>query len=51
VSTYLQWAQWSARSGDRHSAEEAGEGAVERASPADRREVRERVERILAEAP
>lgn len=49
VSTYLQWAQWSARAGDRHSAKEAGEGAVERASAADRAAVRERVERILAE--
>ena len=50
VSTYLQWAQWSARAGDRHSAEEAGEGALERASADDRAAVRERVERILAEA-
>ena len=50
VSAYLQWAQWSARAGDRHSAEEAGEGAIERASADDRAEVRERVERILSEA-
>ena len=50
VSTYLQWAQWSARAGDHHSAEEAGEGAIERASSKDRAEVEERVDRILAEA-
>ena len=50
VSTYLQWAQRSARAGDRHSAEAAGESAFERASAGDRAEVRERVERILAEA-
>ena len=51
VASYLQWAQWSVRAGDRHSAEEAGEGAVERAKPADRAAVQERVDRILAETP
>ena len=51
VSTYLQWAQWSARAGDRHSAEEAAEQAVERARPKDRADVQDRADRILAEAP
>jgi hypothetical protein len=49
VASYLQWAQWSVRAGDLHSAEEAAEGAVERAKPADRAAVQERVDRILAE--
>ena len=49
VSTFLQWAQWSARAGDRHSAEEAEEGALERARKSDRAEVQERVDRILRE--
>ena len=50
VSAYLQWAQWAARAGDRRSAREAGERAIERAAADDRPAVRERVERILAEA-
>ncbi len=48
VAAYLQWAQWSARAGDRHSAEEAAEGALELAKPADRRAVQDRVDRILS---
>lgn len=51
AASYLQLVLWSARAGDKRAARLAGQKALELAEPADREEIREAIDRSLAEAP